>query len=106
MPETLERITLGSSDTPKYTSEPHIATYEFASTWVTKGETVLDLACNTGYGVERAGAGKFIGVDYSGEAVHHARTHFGNSRAGFMIGDSRRIFLTVCSIQPQSASAS
>ncbi len=30
MPEALERITLGSPDTPKYTSEPHIAAYEFA----------------------------------------------------------------------------
>ncbi len=31
MPEALERITLGSPGTPKYTSEPDIAAYEFAS---------------------------------------------------------------------------
>ncbi len=31
MPETLERITLCSSDTPKYTSEPHIAAHKSAS---------------------------------------------------------------------------
>ena len=48
MPEALERITLGSPDTPKYTSERHIAAYEFASKWVCEGETVLDLACDTG----------------------------------------------------------
>jgi len=90
MPEALERITLGSPDTPKYTSEPHVAAYEFGSKWVTKGETVLDLACGTGYGVERlerASAGKIIGVDYSREAVQYARAHFGNGRGGFMIGD-------------------
>ena len=31
MPEALERITRGSPDTPKHTSEPHVAAYEFAS---------------------------------------------------------------------------
>ncbi len=61
MPETLERIALGSSDTPKYTSEPYIATYEFASN-----------------------ASTFVS-----ETV-----------------DSCRIFHAMCSIQPQSASAS
>ena len=53
MPKALERITLGSPDTPKHTSEPHIAAYEFATKWVSGGETVLDLACGTGYGTER-----------------------------------------------------
>ena len=93
MSEALERITLGSPDIPKYTSEPHIAAYEFASKWVTAGKTVLDLACGTGYGVqrlERASAGKIIGVDYSREAVRYARAHFGNGRAGFIIGDGLR----------------
>ncbi len=93
MPVALERITLGSPDTPKYTSEPHIAAYEFASKWVTEGETVLDLACGTGYGAERleqASAGRIIGVDYSREAVHYARTHFGNGSGGFIVGDGLR----------------
>ncbi len=94
MPEALERVTLHSPGTPKYTSEPHIAAYEFASKWVTPGETVLDLACGTGYGVEwleRAGAGKIIGVDYSRDAVHYARTHLpDDGRGGFMIGDGLR----------------
>ena len=31
MPETLERITFSSLDTSKYTTEPHIVAYEFAS---------------------------------------------------------------------------
>ena len=31
MPEDRERITRGSPDTPKHTSEPQIAAYEFAS---------------------------------------------------------------------------
>ncbi len=61
MPEALERTTLGSPDTPKYTSEPHIAAYEFA----------------------------FNASTFVSENV-----------------DSRRIFLAMCNIQPQSASAS
>jgi SAM-dependent methyltransferase len=61
--------------------EDHIARYEWASQFAA-GQTVLDIACGTGYGAARladAGAASVDGVDLSEAALTFAREHFSNS---------------------------
>ena len=89
---TGERVVPGK--TPDDIYREHIDRYIFAA-GLTKGKAILDVACGTGYGVERmveAGAARAVGVDISVESVSYARERFGgNDGTSFVCADAIRL---------------
>jgi len=53
----------------------HLPRYEFAANYLTASDTVLDVACGTGYGTEilAAACKKAVGIDKSKEAITYAK---------------------------------
>lgn len=78
MPTALvdERCTLGA--VRDIDLKDHLARYRFALPCCT-GQTVLDIACGTGYGTDmlRTVAASVTGVDVDPDAVEHARAAYG-----------------------------
>ncbi|MFA5356536.1 MAG: class I SAM-dependent methyltransferase [Candidatus Omnitrophota bacterium] len=78
MPQVLntgERI-LPEKESPLMTAR-HLCAYEFAGRFV-KGKAVLDIGCGEGYGSHYlAGSAKNVtGIDYSKEAIEHAKNKY------------------------------
>ncbi len=72
----------------------HLARYEFASTFIKKGNVGLDIACGSGYGTQmlfQQGASIFYGVDISSEAIQYAKTHYENNQVKFIQSDATAI---------------
>lgn len=67
----------------------HVARYEFAARTINAGSDVIDFACGVGYGTNiLATAGHVaIGYDVDAEAIEYARSHYGNERAAYNVGD-------------------
>ena len=66
----------------------HLARYQ-ASLVFTKGKTVLDIACGTGYGSKlmASQAKKVYGVDLSVDAIEYAKKNYSASNVEYKIGD-------------------
>jgi len=74
---------------PKWIERHHVERYRFAAC-LSKGKTVLDIACGTGYGSRMliaAGAKRVDGVDISGELIEFAREIHSCKGLAFMRGD-------------------
>lgn len=67
----------------------HIPRYMFALQYLQKGDTVLDLACGSGYGVKilSNACKKVYGVDFSSDAIEYARNKNGSTNSTFVISD-------------------
>lgn len=67
----------------------HIPRYKFALQYLHKGDTVLDLACGSGYGVKilSDSCKKVYGVDFSSDAIEYARNKNGSANSTFVISD-------------------
>lgn len=66
-----------------------IARYEFAKKFIQKEDTLLDIACGTGYGIKML-AEKTIsatGVDISDSAIKYARKHYLGEKINFLKAD-------------------
>jgi GT2 family glycosyltransferase/SAM-dependent methyltransferase len=73
--------------------QEHLARYQLAGA-VVAGRRVLDVACGTGYGsalLARAGAASVCAVDYSAEAIAHARAHHAHPRVAHVRADGHRL---------------
>ena len=71
-----ERLNIGEMD--KKTEEEHLARYRYASQF-TKGASVIDAACGSGYGsllLAENGAREVIGVDISEDAIATAKRKY------------------------------
>jgi 2-polyprenyl-3-methyl-5-hydroxy-6-metoxy-1,4-benzoquinol methylase len=67
----------------------HVKRYEFAKQFINKENTVLDIACGTGYGskIISSNCKYIIGVDISNEAIQYAINKYKSRNAEFFIGD-------------------
>lgn len=67
----------------------HIPRYMFALQYLQKGDTVLDLACGSGYGVKilSSACKQVYGVDISSDAIEYARNRNGSINSTFIISD-------------------
>jgi 2-polyprenyl-3-methyl-5-hydroxy-6-metoxy-1,4-benzoquinol methylase len=70
----------------------HLARYEFAVPFV-KEKCVLDLGSGEGYGAALLAehAREVVGIDYSPEAVKHARARYARGNLSFDVGDAMAI---------------
>lgn len=69
-------------DTEGYLADQHTQRYAFALARLEPGETVLDIACGSGYGtdmIRRIGC-EVVGADYNPETVRHAKSSYPESR--------------------------
>ena len=85
---TGERVVPGK--TPQDIYREHMDRYIFAA-GLTRGKTILDVACGTGYGADhmvRIGATRAVGVDISAESLNYAQERFGGpERTSFVCAD-------------------
>ena len=92
---TGERVIPGVS--PKRVFNDHYARYQFVTEHVSIfGESVLDVACGTGYGsmhLANQGAAEVIGVDLSWQAIEYAKMHYSHPKLRFVIGDATTLAL-------------
>ncbi len=68
----------------------HRKRYEFACRY-SRGKSVLDIACGSGYGSRmllEAGAEQVTGVDISSEAIEYAVKNYGNQNLHFITSDA------------------
>lgn len=67
----------------------HLARYEFARTYISKEDTVLDIACGTGYGTAMIASGcqESIGVDISPTSIQYAKAKNSRKNTNFIISD-------------------
>lgn len=67
----------------------HVARYQFASKFLHRSDTVLDIACGTGYGVEMISGvcQQVIGVDNSPPAIDYAKKNHQKTNTQFLLGD-------------------
>lgn len=74
-------------------NNPHIARYFLARGWVMPGETVLDVACATGYGTHLIGqvAKNVIGIDVDEGAIRDAHGRWGKDNIEFKVGNLDKI---------------
>ena len=80
--------------TPRRIMQQHLARYAFASEYAKGKDTVLDIACGSGYGVDimaKAGAKQVFGVDIDPEAVNFANAQYGREGVSFRQGDGASI---------------
>ncbi len=56
----------------------HIQRYEFANELIGDNDTVYDIACGCGYASKILTAKKYLGIDYSQEAIDYAFENFAN----------------------------
>lgn len=84
---TGERVVPGK--TPARIWNDHVGRYEFAKQLVERSQTVLDIACGTGYGTSiLADACRLcVGVDIDIDSVSYARERYGRSNVVFIVGD-------------------
>ena len=88
----IERFSKGAWAAP-WARHGHTARYEWASSF-TKGATVVDAACGTGYGSKCMldnGAERVHGFDISEEAVREARESHPGERLSFEVADVTRL---------------
>lgn len=69
----------------------HVDRYQFALTLLTDKDSVLDIACGTGYGTQilSALAGRVTGVDMSPDAIAFATRQHGGRRIRYAVSDLR-----------------
>ncbi len=74
----------------------HVPRYEFAREYITPADTVLDISCGTGYGafIIAGHCKKVIGVDYSGDALEYAKSHYKKDNIEFVQSDFFSNFVT------------
>lgn len=84
---TGERVVPGK--TPARIWNDHVGRYEFAKRLLQGSQTVLDIACGTGYGTSilADACGLCIGVDIDIDSVSYARERYGRSNVVFIVGD-------------------
>jgi len=71
-------------------NDPHqINRYEFAKNFIKDGDTLLDIACGTGYGIKMLSekTSSATGVDISPQAINYARNHYQREKINFLIAD-------------------
>lgn len=78
-------------------SDAHLQRYEFASSFVRKGSTIVDAACGLGYGaaiLNSVGkASQYIGIDNSTFAISYAKANYSSiqSSTSFRVGDAHEL---------------
>jgi SAM-dependent methyltransferase len=85
----------------------HLASYEFALTFLKPRDKVLDIGCGTGYGSSllAEGCAQVVGIDYSQEAVDYAVKKYSFSKTSFICCNAAETglpdcgFDAVCSVQ-------
>ncbi|MDD5318339.1 MAG: class I SAM-dependent methyltransferase [Candidatus Pacebacteria bacterium] len=77
----------------KDTEPSHLARYLFASSFLTKNDSVLDAPCGSGYGSKQLAskAGKVRGVDIFQGAINHAKEFFSDPKISFIVGDVEKL---------------
>jgi SAM-dependent methyltransferase/uncharacterized protein (DUF3084 family) len=77
-------------------ADAHVARYDLATRFVRPGDTVLDVACGTGYGSDvlfrGSAAARVIGLDESKSAIAYAKQNYGSTgHVDFKAGDTARL---------------
>jgi 2-polyprenyl-3-methyl-5-hydroxy-6-metoxy-1,4-benzoquinol methylase len=67
----------------------HVSRYGFAKKYLRKEDTVLDIACGTGYGTKILSSycKSVTGVDISYEAIQYAKLKYRNRKSEFIVSD-------------------
>src|SRR5215475_4041309 len=68
----------------------HVHRYNEAIKYIEPGNTVLDIACGTGFGTNILASytnGKVVGGDISAEAIEECRSHWNKSNMEFKVLD-------------------
>jgi 2-polyprenyl-3-methyl-5-hydroxy-6-metoxy-1,4-benzoquinol methylase len=79
-------------------AEPsHLARYQFALTYVSAGDKILDVPCGSGYGTKLLATkgSEVIGIDNSSEAIGHAEEFFQTKNNHFSVGDMEKLSKTI-----------
>ena len=73
----------------KWCDPCHISRYKFARKYLDKQDTVLDIACGTGYGTKilSSSCKSIIGVDISPKAIQYANLKYRTKKSKFILSD-------------------
>jgi len=72
-----------------WTDKCHIARYAFAQNHISKDDSVLDIACGTGYGTYELSkrCKEIVGIDISDDAINYAKKHYKSKNITFIVSD-------------------
>ncbi len=96
LPSRLDRLTQNDGErqaapTLGNIRDDHIARYEFASSFISAGHSVLDLACGVGYGSHlislQTSCSHVLAIDLSKEAINYAQQFYQNDKIEYRVGD-------------------